>query len=162
MKEQTQAEVAYHEAGHCAVHIYHSLPFDKVTIIRGEGNLGSVQHPIITDPDSWDDWETDIDETHLLIDKHVSALFGGPVAQERYSGSNDGSGSDHNSIIEYASKRCSSGDEVDAYIAWIEICTRNLINMLWPQVKAIATALIESKELDAEAAKMVYRNVPMS
>lgn len=81
IEELNQDEVvAYHEAGHAAAHIYLGLPFDGVSIISDGSSLGSVEHPVIADPDNWD---IDPDEKDILIDKHVIVTYAGPLVQER-------------------------------------------------------------------------------
>lgn len=160
MTESSQLlEVAYHEAGHAAIHIYLDLLFDCVSIISVNGAEGWVAHPVLTDPREWGE---DPDVIELLIDKHVTALLAGPVAQECLTDNYDsaGAGGDHDTLMDLVSRRCRSDDEATAYLAWMHIRTRNMVNMCWPQIEAIAAALVEAKELSYDdVLEMVRRPV---
>jgi hypothetical protein len=156
-KPNRPTEVAYHEAGHAAVRIYMELPFDRVSIISEGNSAGRIEHPVVTDPLGWE--ELLPDEIDLLIDRHVASIFAGPLAQERLSGNYDadGANSDHKDMIDFISRRCHSDDEMEAYFAWMQIRTRNIVNMCWLQIDAIAQALLEEKELSADEVLEIAR-----
>jgi hypothetical protein len=87
--------------------------------------------------------------------------FAGGLAQERFTGAYNADGAERGRFdaYDFASRRCSSHDECEAYLNWMLIRTRNLVNhpMRWEQICALAAALLKQKELSYDDAIAVIR-----
>lgn len=156
---KNKQDVAYHEAGHAIAYFALDIPFDKICIVPDGDSAGAVHHPIVDDPDGWD---MDEDEKSVLIDKHVMICFAGGLAQERFSGSydEDGCEQDRFDAIDYASRRCNSTEESEAYLNWLQIRTKNLVNhpVRWFQIQRLAEAMLDRQELSFDEALKIYRD----
>lgn len=76
-------------------------------------------------------------------------LFAGHVAEKELSGRNNhlGARDDYERAVAYAMAASGSNEESDAFLAWLHVRTHQLITHHWPEVEAVAAALLREKTL---------------
>jgi hypothetical protein len=58
-----------------------------------------------------------------------------------------------------ATEMCADEEEVDALLAWLYVRTTKLLAFHWPQLEAVANALLERRRLTGEEAVSIVRDV---
>jgi hypothetical protein len=46
-------------------------------------------------------------------------------------------------VVDLAMGACGSEEATNAFIRWVEVCAKDLVNVFWPEVEAVARALLE-------------------
>lgn len=144
--------VAYHEAGHAAVAIRLGIGIGRkgVTIIPEEHTLGwaHIRKGFSGNPE----YETS-GRMRLKVENRVLALLAGMHASQSGDGCDDDLRRACN-LLEYF---CGSHEEVQAYLDWLNIRAKQLVESEVCQVKieAIAQALLEKRKLSAGEVKAI-------
>lgn len=144
--------VAYHEAGHAAVAIRLGIGIGRkgVTIIPDKHTLGwaQIRKGFSGNPD----YETS-GRMRLKIENRVLVLLAGLHASQSGEGCEDDLRRAWN-LLEYF---CGSHEEVQAYLDWLNIRAKQLVESEVCKVKieAIAQALLEKKKLSAGEVKAI-------
>lgn len=144
---------AYHEAGHAAVSAYFELGPNSVTIQRGDDTLGSSTDPGIAmfDYDSRSTRSQTIRQMIMVCYAGLLAeMLFDPNAQAELSQGDETLA--WNLLSDVSVRHCSYvGDEV--YVAALERLRRKaqkLVRSLWPEIEALAQALLTRKTLSKE------------
>lgn len=151
-------KTAYHEAGHAVVAYCLRRRFAEVSIIPADDTRGHVGRPgnAIEGLDPYMDAESA--RTRNRIEAEIMVYFAGGVAEWIFSGRHGkGTGRDDDAVITFAEHVVSSHDELEAYISWLWIKTRNLLSedYCWAAVQALAKALLEQKEIGHRQARKI-------
>jgi hypothetical protein len=154
----TESEAtAYHEAGHAVVAFEVGRGVQLVTIIPEGDAEGRVRkyrlrgfHP---------DYETDGRTTRRLEQEIMISLAGG-LAEARYKGHRRrlGDEKDLSHALDMASYVTGEPEECEAYIHWLYLRTRNLLEVRWGIVEQFASELLARRRLSGREAKAVWRN----
>jgi hypothetical protein len=67
--------------------------------------------------------------------------------------------SDADQAFTLATEMCADEEEVDALLAWLYVRTTKLLTFHWPQLEAVADALVERRRLTGEEAASIVRDV---
>ena len=154
MRNPTKALIstAYHEAGHIVVAYTERIKIKKATIVPDQDYLGVV--------------------TRQMIEKHVRDAFefagvtparrgrvesfimlslAGGIAERKYCGrwNHVGAASDYENAGRLALDATGSSEEANAYLKWLHIRTKQVVNIYWYLIEAVAKALLEHQTLSA-------------
>ena len=158
----SREDVAYHEAGHAVAHWRHDYdrPVDKVTVKPGEGYLGRVESTlppqVMAAIDRGEEWTAEVDG---LIGREVIATLAGPAAEARHRGRENpaGAGSDHRTVMGFAYRCGMEGDLAAAFFEYRNLRARQLVEVNWKLIEAVAAALLERETLSGDECWAVIR-----
>ena len=164
MKDITEYDpvrTAYHEAGHAIASYVLGVPFLKVSIISYGDYLGMVEHDKEGHDrclDSITNGEIDYDNEALnMVCNKLTVYFSGRVAEEIYTGKQvEISGDDYEMAVDILF-HMGYTDMNEQFYVYHEKAI-NLIKNNWPSVEAVATALLENKELSRKDIDGILRN----
>jgi hypothetical protein len=79
------------------------------------------------------------------IEREVVCLLAGFAAERKFTGRRNhvAANADTRAATDLAAYACGTVDEVSAFLAWLSIRTRDLVEVHWLAVVAVAEALIE-------------------
>ena len=152
-RTMSEKRTAYHEAGHAVMSFELKLAIKKVSIIPDGKIYGYVKGG--KSPD-------DIDyvykaKTERWIEKQIMSLYSGYITEKMYykRGSRIGSISDNSVAIDFANEVCGSEEEVSAYLKWLYIRAKNILNMDYNKhtIERLASLLLEKKEISGREAR---------
>jgi hypothetical protein len=156
---------AFHEAGH-AVAAYHvKVRFRRIVIGKNTGKeLGWLE--LWLTPQGAADGVVDMRAEHA-IERSVIVLLAGSQAERMALGSAKylGSGLDFFEAVRYAGYLCRTRQELSAYLRWMQMRVRALVETpTWRQpIEALAMCLVQRRELGArEARDIIRRAIPIS
>lgn len=158
-------ETAYHEAGHAAA--VYALGFDLggVTIVSGEDYLGRLSTPraeAVAERQDMLEYLGEDGETYMM--RQIMVAFSGVKAIEMLTGQEHDPrasdvqfwwpGSDWNRLNTWLPMLAAPEDQPKVYDeAWDE--TERVLRENWHAVEAVAQALLDREELDAEALRSI-------
>ncbi len=150
MRETTRKAIAYHEAGHAVAAWSCRLKILKISIIPDDELSGKVRHvsPL-------KGIRLDIDGSPRADGKAKDAIIiclAGPEAQRRHNPRSVRrwhASSDYDAAVDLALRVCGSGPSTTAYLRWLGIVAKDLINSRWPMVEKVAAELLVREELSA-------------
>lgn len=168
---------AFHEAGHVVGAILYEIPFEGVTIERGEGTDGKVS---LTGESGryWEDPEVEFLEAKLFADRGKEAaircLLFGPVTEEIVCGTMnlDGAGistatsglsyldegGDYQKTIYLAESLLFQSESVSSYIEYLTQEVRSIVTQPhhWHAASRIAQQLLETRSLTADQCRAIF------
>jgi len=156
---------AFHEAGH-AVAAYHvKVRFRRISISKDTAKEPGWLELWLT-PQTTADGTMDVRTAHA-IERSIIVLLAGGQAERMALGRAKylGSGLDFFEAVRYAGYLCRTRQEMSAYLRWMQLRVRALVQSpSWRQpIGALAKCLIERRELGArEARGIIRRAIPMS
>jgi hypothetical protein len=162
--EEEAAECAYHEAGHAVIAYILGATVRKISILIP-----------MEEPDSYFGGLTLSDAGEVLRPgQYIMVTVAGRIAEEKYSGrSHPGDDKDDRESVRrrtryFGAERRRKGqpraltvnwgrDTERRYIQFLKLLTRDVLNMpwVWSAVQALATALLDKKELGSTATKII-------
>lgn len=152
---------AYHEAGHAVAACLLHRAFKYATILPGgSGVMRSDGHVCLTK------LRTDFHHepvpsprSRRRIEREIIFLGAGDAAEWCLPGRHDRSGArwDKDRALELAAHVCDEPKESRAYVEWLWMRSRNLINETrnWSAVKAVAAALLIHQQLAAREIRRI-------
>ncbi len=161
MEERESKRIAYHEAGHAVMCYRQHVAFRHVTIVpEGDVSLGHVAttgYPASFQPDINEDAKT-----RDRVEREVMIFFAGAAAEEiagLYDPELAGEWADNHALIDLASYVSSETEELEAYLAWLRLRTRNILSAayLWSAVEGLVTALLAEKTIKVRRARAIIR-----
>jgi len=159
-KRITNAQrAAYHEAGHAVACYSLRRRFERVSILRHQAK-GTVGH-VPFDPGEQSDPPTDRERRAEKRFEHELVIhLAGMAACSVLAGRRSWRGDDLDRARQLAAARCSSGEEVEAYLKWLLIRTENELRMpvWWRMVETLAAELLKRKQLPYTAARWVMES----
>lgn len=162
-KKQTKRELrrleaaAYHEAGHAlAAYVVHRR-ITGVSIVPDEDTLGGCS--FARDSRNFDPEVDTSPRVRNLIEKRAITLWGGHIAETRFTGRNNwvGSEADRNRLTGILIYLCASKEETGAYMEWLRTRTKALIERHWVGVEALASALVDKSRIGGRTATQIIR-----
>ena len=159
------AIVAHHEAGHAVLSRNLRLGVREVSIIPQDDSLGYVTHwPF---PASF---QPDVDNgtaTEARVRKHIIVLLAGDAAEARFRRLtrrrqrplNQDPGSDWYKAVDLAAYMTGSPKEAGAYLDWLLVKTREMIEneWTWAKITHVAETLIVERRLSGRRLGEVVR-----
>ena len=141
------AATAYHEAGHAVAAWWFCLKYKHVTIRPNADSLGHMLHSV----PNW--FRPDIessDRVFLRAQRHIITSFAGQLAEAKLRGRPPrfGMESDNQNAVDMALRFCGSRETTEAYLRYCWLMARDLVNERWPQIEALAAALMERETLN--------------
>lgn len=140
--------IAYHEAGHAVIaHAFGTRP-KLATIIPHKDSLGRVEHRsplrgIRLDLDG-------SDRARLRAERAIMICLAGPIAHRRHNPKawrrTDGAG-DEQLAGDLAIRVCGSDEQATAFLLWLGVTARDMVEAHWSEIERMAAALIERKTL---------------
>lgn len=136
MRKKDISTTAYHEAGHAVMYYVTRKRFNKVSIIPGHNYLGIVDEPPInTYALSYNPFRESI------------ISMAGSIAESIHNG---GEVIYHSCIIgaaDHARSAYGQRETCDAFLNFIFLYTKDLVNKWWPEIEALANELMKKKEI---------------
>ena len=150
--------IAYHEAGHAVMYYLLHLPFKEVSIIPDGDRLGHVQSG--EPPKSFRPGIDTSLKTRERIEREIMARLAGSVTEEILAGKiSQGGGQDWHTAFGIAQCIVGSDEEAEAYIGWLWVRTRNILQMdfNWIAVQAVAQALLQEGRLSQYKTRRIIK-----
>jgi hypothetical protein len=157
---------AFHEAGH-AVAAYHvKVRFRRIAIGRDTAKELGWLELWLTPQATGDGTVVDVRTEHA-IERSVIVLLAGSQAERMALGRAKylGSGLDFFEAVRYAGCLCRTRPEISAYLRWMQLRVRALVESPpWRRpIEALAACLVQRRELGAREARDIIRHaIPMS
>jgi hypothetical protein len=151
---------AVHEAGH-AVAAYHvKVRFRRIVIAKNAAKeLGWLE--LWLTPPATADGTVDLRTEHA-IERSVIVLLAGSQAERMALGRAKylGSGLDFFEAVRYASYLCRTRPEISAYLRWMQLRVRALVESpTWRRpIEALAACLVQRRELSTREARGIIRS----
>jgi ATP-dependent Zn protease len=153
---------AYHEAGHAVVADRLGYGFSTVSIIpdADDATHGRIVFscPVLaSDPNLG----LTLRQEERVRNNIVVTLAGG-IAEERFCGKPTdeitlGTQSDRDSVTDLAFRMAGSTAECQALLDWLATRADNIVTHRWPQIEAVAAALVERRRLSGTEARLIIR-----
>jgi hypothetical protein len=149
---------AYHEAGHAVVAFWKSIGARYATIKRKPDALGHVG---LRCP-KWFRLDLELNgRMRLLAEGWIMMSCAGQIAEARFLGRRPRYGTyvDNGHTADMALTICGGyGEHTDAYLKYCFLAARFLVNFHWPEVEAVAAALMEHETLSGAQVWEVIRH----
>jgi hypothetical protein len=147
---------AYHEAGHAVASWYQGLKFKEASIVPNsdEGTLG---HVLTCRFPKWFDPEIDATpKVRLRAEAEIMSLFAGQIAEAKFRGRKPrfGMESDNQHAVEFG-RYFASGDTLEAFLHFLFLSSRDLVNRRWREIGWVAEELLSGKRLTYNCVKEV-------
>lgn len=160
MRELKDLErLAYHEAGHAVAAYLMNLRFKTVSIISKE--TGFERCHFTKWPKNYYQERNRSPKSRNLIEKEVTTVVAGHLSERMLAGETEPIGEHHDVTMaqKLLDSLCGSTEETDAYLRWQWVRTKNMLRLPlnWMMVEALATALIERRELSEESARSIFQ-----
>lgn len=152
MATKTEIATAHHEAGHAvaAWHLGIAVRMVMVTGDRSLGYLGRMVHaPISTQLAEALEAGAVSPAQRQRVEGLVMMMLAGELAERRHRGRANhlGASEDRAHARSLLTLITADPDEESAYLSWLFIRARNLVEAHWPQITAVAAALLEQGTL---------------
>lgn len=158
--DQELINTAYHEAGHAVFAALLSVQFKYVTIKPADGSLGHLRH---LSPKSKALENIDVQVplwVRAYIERRVMISLAGGLAAEKFE--NDaktatGIEMDYLQAVELASYIAPAIEEAEAYVGWLSVRSRLLLDVPvhWVMVQSVAEALLVHSRLSSRQVKAI-------
>lgn len=155
MSSRRNKGTAYHEAGHAVIACIEGVKFRYVSIVPGEDFAGLVRLYKLPE-----DVELGAGSTRARkqAEARIMMAFAGALATRHAfprSRSGQASGPDLDMAFGCAMAFTGSEDEMNAYVNWLHIRTKQMVEsrLVWPLIEAVANALRERQSLNASDVK---------
>ncbi len=152
---------AFHEAGHAVVAHSLRLKFSQASILQSSES-GAIGHvPFELDTSSLRDGPVSYGERRAekRLEHRIVVLGAGVVAVGILTGRRAWRGEEIDEAKRLAQQRCSSGEEIDAFLKWLLVRTENELRLApwWRMVEALAAELIDRDRLSGQEAVWVMQ-----
>ena len=153
-----QEVIAFHESGHAVVHHYFGHKLGSVAIGENSGHCALAA--------TWTQRASDSEIAVLMkrefLFQNIMACMAGKCTIDRFYGYKAKSDESWRASDDYkqafkCALRLNQGDSEGAELlmSWLERRTELLVQKHWPQVQALAFALLEHDQLDGEQVKRI-------
>jgi len=153
---------AYHEAGHAVMTAACNRKIYSATIIPRDDAHGSVEHenPLrgikLKFNNGYPARLRAEDAVMICLAGGIAQLRAFPRLLRRWH-----THTDYVRAVEIARSICGSPDEATAFLKWLDLRMRSILDVRWFQVEAVAAALVERKRLTgAEIASLMTAALP--
>jgi ATP-dependent Zn protease len=150
-RRKTREATAYHEAGHAVLRSHFDLPIRRVTIRCDRETAGKVEGKGALYLRGIDIEITPAKQERIF--RRIMVCLAGEVAQAKFSKRsvrNWHASSDHQKAADFA-LRVSGDDEGAALLLrWLMHRTKNMVEVRWPQIQKLASALLEREVLSGD------------
>jgi hypothetical protein len=135
---------AYHESGHAVAAWKLGYRSIRASITAGDESAGEVRHesPLPSDQVEFDGSEL----ARLRVERIIIIRLAGPIAQKRYrrtSWRRWHGGADHAVAADLALRVCGSGEIASAFLKWLDLRAKALVEEHWPAIERLANALLK-------------------
>jgi ATP-dependent Zn protease len=142
---------AYHEAGQAVAAFALRRGFHSVSIDADADTLGRMTHRRPFARGTNLDARSPTPAQEAAIRDRVVISLAGSVAEARMQGKltraiQRGASTDYRHAVDLAT-RAVEDDELETYLAWLDVRTRGLVEQWWLQVEALAAALLEHRTI---------------
>lgn len=152
VNQQAKEATAYHEAGHAVVALAQGLRMERVTIKPSEGSHGHARASLDELKGVLMNGEVAGRRLRNQIEKHMRQRLAGSISQRRFrplSYRSHHSRDDDEFVLDLSAHLGLSPEEANVRIAQLGDETDRLIKAHWPEIIAVATALLERETLSA-------------
>ncbi len=148
---------AYHEAGHAVAAWKLGYRPISASIIAADESVGEVRH----ENPYGNNAEYDGSELgRLRIERAIIIRLAGPIAQKRYrptSWRRWQGGADYAVAADLALVVCGSGKIASAFLKWLDLRAKALIEQNWPIVERLANALLKRGTVSEDEIAVLMR-----
>lgn len=151
---------AYHEAGHAVAAWRQKVAIKSVSIERDDDSHGRMLFESFRVPNletvSGRDW----------AERHIIVSLAGPLAQRRFRPSSargwHGKG-DYRTALDLTYELQGSAELCTAYLDWLQILTKALVDSNWQHIEAVARALLDKREVSGnDVVSIIIGSRPIS
>ena len=143
-KARSREATAYHEAGHAVAAWRLGYRSIGASITAGHEFAGEVTHESVFRGGNVEFNESEL--TRSRVERAIIIRLAGPIAQKRYrrtSWRRWQGGADYAVAADLALRVCGSGELASAFLKWLELRAKALIEEHWPAVERVANALLK-------------------
>jgi hypothetical protein len=146
---------AYHEAGHAVASFELGRGVRRVSIVRDGDQYGHVLNHQL--PRFHPDYNSD-GRTRARVEQRVMILYAGGIAEAKHKGHRRrlGDGADQQRAMNLASYIAGETEELEAYLRWLWLRTRNLIDLRWAAVGHFAAELLARRHMNGREARAAW------
>jgi hypothetical protein len=152
--ERRELATAFHEAGHAVVAYRLRYAPRSATIIAEADYAGQVAHPNVL---RGINLEIDgSDQARLRAERLIKICLAGPAAQRHHRPTSFRrwqAQSDYDLAADLALHVTGGGESATMFLRWLEVVTKDLVTGSWPQIEAVAAALMQHKRLTGTQVK---------
>ena len=152
MNQRAKEATAYHEAGHAVVALAQRLRVEGVTIKPSKGNHGHATTSLDELKGVLMNGEVAGRRLRNQIEKHMRQSLAGSMSQRRFRSSSyrsHHSRDDDEFVADLSGYLGLPPEEANVRIAQVGDETECLVKEHWPEIVAVATALLERETLSA-------------
>ena len=130
---------------------HEGVRLNKITIVSDENTVGSCGYEKIIRgkyPEAGDS-----DRMRLKMKMRAMIALAGPLAQQLYhprSFRNYHASEDYKAAVEMALHVNGSAKQAEAWLNWLEVCTRETLQAQWSIVEGLAKELFKTSTLNGE------------
>lgn len=139
---------AYHEAGHAVVAFFNRFRIDFATIRRS----GDAEGMVMLKPGRLDlDSATPV--MRQKVERWIIVTLAGDIAQRKFAPRSSRqwqTTSDRAAAADLALSVCGSGESATAYLAWLQIVTRDIVDGRWPMIDRVARELLAKETISGD------------
>ena len=146
-KIQTEAEIAYHEAGHAVASYYTGVRFKKVSIVPKGCSLGRLVHRKISEKMIQELHRRDNTKTQIWHINHMIISLAGAATTQLFFGRSRGHLEDYTIVNDLAFWECGTVRTANAYSKFLRLLTKDLIKYMRKLLDIVAKELLEKKTL---------------
>ncbi len=159
LSKQGRYRVAVHAAGHAVAAYNVSRAFKSVSIVSDEEQSTVAHAQFLPRPDWYYPGTASIDDARMRkrLECDVITSLGGDAAEALLTGRNAWHGADNeiHAAINAATYLTGSQEEAEAYVRWLYIRTKRLLQQPWNQaaIGDVADALVTDQKLNTTRAR---------
>jgi hypothetical protein len=158
-------EIAHHEAAHAVFHLKLGLRQGRATI-KPDKSRGELGHAEMRRPKWINDQPAtvrDKQRLRLQAENEILALLAGRIAQSKYKGRTIlwGHESDYGAVADLALSFISYDPDIHhAFLVYCEKVARASVDAWWPEIQAVARALVGRMTLTRREIQSVIAAIP--
>jgi hypothetical protein len=140
---------AFHEAGHAVVAFFNGFRIDYATIRQN----GDYHGMVMVKPRGRLDLDSATPAMRQKVERWIIFVLAGDVAQRKFAPRSSRrwhTTSDRASAVDLALSVCGSGESATAYLAWLQIVTRDIVDRRWPMIERVARELLAKEKITGE------------
>lgn len=148
--------LAHHEAAHAVMDISLGIPVLEVSMIPTEDSEGHVRAaPLSDDIVANVDIDNVVGEDRDRVEERIMSLLAGPVIDKILGREVEGETPDMRGAVDLASRMNGSAKQTGAYLDWLWIRTEESLQIWWVRLEALASALLERRQIPGEEARTI-------
>lgn len=145
---------AYHEAGHAVVAFFSGFRIEYATILPGDGFSGMMK----ARPQGRFSLDSATPAMRQKTENWILITLAGDIAQRKHAPRSSRqwhTTADRQAATDLALSVCGNGESATAYLAWLNIVARQLIEGRWDLVDRVAKVLLDRERITGDELRAI-------